>query len=48
MPLILAVRELCGEVTLQDMEMISDMNKIIMNLVFMADLLKKVNRNESV
>ena len=41
MPLILAIRELCGEVTLQDMKMISDINKIIMNLTFITDLLKK-------
>jgi hypothetical protein len=41
MPLILAVRELCGEVTAQDMQMIAEINKIILNLKFMSEILKK-------
>ena len=41
MPLILAIRELCGDVTLQDMQMIADINRIILNLKFMNELLKE-------
>lgn len=41
MPLILAVRDLCGEVTLEDMQMIADINKIILNAGFMAKLLEE-------
>lgn len=40
MPLILAVRELCGEVTANDMQMIADINRIILNLAFMNRILK--------
>ena len=41
MPLILAIRKLCGDVTLQDMQMIADINRIILNLKFMNELLKE-------
>ena len=41
MPIILAIRELCGDVTLQDMQMIADINRIILNLKFMNELLKE-------
>ena len=41
MPLILAIRELCGNVTLQDMQMIADINRIVLNLKFMNELLKE-------
>ena len=41
MALILAIRELCGDVTLQDMQMIADINRIILNLKFMNELLKE-------
>lgn len=41
MPLILAVRDLCGEITLKDMHMIADINKIILNAEFMTKLLKE-------
>lgn len=50
MPLILAVRKLCGKLTLQDMQMITDINRIIMNNRWMHDLLKKtqtVSSNET-
>lgn len=40
MPLILAVRELCGDVTANDMQMIADINKIILNIAFMNRILK--------
>ena len=40
MPLILAVRELCGDVTANDMQMIADINRIILNLAFMNRILK--------
>ena len=39
MELILAIRELTGDVTLQDMYMIADINRIILNLKFMNNLL---------
>ena len=42
MPLIKAIRELCGNVTTKDMQMIADINRIILNLQFMSDLLKKI------
>ena len=41
MSLILAIRELCGDVTLQDMQMSADINRIILNLKFMNELLKE-------
>lgn len=41
MQLILAIRELCGEVTQQDMQMIADINRIMMNLKFMKDVLRE-------
>ena len=41
MPLILAILELCGNVTLQDMQMIADINRIVLNLKFMNELLKE-------
>ena len=41
MPLILAIHELCGDVTLQDMQMIANINRIILNLKFMNELLKE-------
>ena len=41
MPLILAIRELCGDVTAQDMQMIADIHTIILNLKFMSEILKK-------
>jgi hypothetical protein len=41
MPLIQAIRELCGEITTEDMQMIADINRIILNLQFMSGLLKK-------
>lgn len=41
MPIILAIRELCGDVTLQDMQMIADINRIILYLKFMNELLKE-------
>ena len=39
MPLIKAIRELCGDITPEDMQMIADINRIILNLRFMSALL---------
>ena len=39
MPLIQAIRELCGDITTKDMQMIADINRIILNLQFMSALL---------
>ena len=39
MPLIKAIRELCGDITPEDMRMIADINRIILNLQFMSTLL---------
>ena len=39
MPLIQAIRELCGDITTKDMQMIADINSIILNLQFMSALL---------
>lgn len=41
MELILAIHELTGDVTLQDMYMIANINRIILNLKFMNKLLKQ-------
>ena len=43
MPLIQAIRELCGDVTTKDMQMIADINRIILNLQFMSALLTQSN-----
>ena len=43
MPLIQAIRELCGDITTKDMQMIADINRIILNLQFMSALLTQSN-----
>ena len=41
MPLILAFKETFGEISVEDMNTIADINRIIMNLAFMSKLLKE-------
>ena len=41
MDLILALRELIGELSVEDMNMIADINKIRLNLKFMTELFKE-------
>ena len=41
MHLILALRELNGNISVEDMRMIADINRIILNLKFMSNLLNR-------
>ena len=43
MPLIQAIRELCGDITTKDMQMIADIHRIILNLQCMSALLTQPN-----
>ena len=43
MPLILAIKEIQENISVEDMNMIADINRIILNLKFMNDLLASVD-----
>jgi len=45
MDLILALKEIIDDISVEDMRMIADINKIRLNLKFMTELLKE-NNNE--
>ena len=45
MHLILALKELNGNISVEDMHMIADINRIILNLQFMKKLLEDNNDN---
>lgn len=41
--MIKQIREINGDISLEDMQMIHDINRIILNLRFMKELLEKNN-----
>ena len=41
MDLILALKEILGDISVEDMNMIADINRIRLNLKFMNELLKE-------